>query len=119
MYSSAEGWEGRHFHGDSTNFLHRSSVQTLLPSSIFRPTIVWSPFWGEGCFRCSWIEKLEGLLFVLSCAAADLEFDQGLDCIGSSLSWETKNTQFANGEDPQEWIDYTCPWNPRGLILVH
>lgn len=33
---------------------------------------------------------------------------------GAKLVGKTKNTQFANGEDPQEWIDYCCPWNPRG-----
>ena len=33
---------------------------------------------------------------------------------GAILVGKTKNTQFANGEDPQEWIDYCCPWNPRG-----
>lgn len=35
---------------------------------------------------------------------------------GAVLVGKTKNTQFANGEDPQEWIDYSCPWNPRGAI---
>lgn len=35
---------------------------------------------------------------------------------GTILVGKTKNTQFANGEDPQEWIDYSCPWNPRGAI---
>ncbi|KAH7171286.1 amidase signature domain-containing protein [Dactylonectria macrodidyma] len=34
--------------------------------------------------------------------------------LGAVLIGKTKLTQFANGEDPQEWIDYTCPWNPRG-----
>lgn len=34
--------------------------------------------------------------------------------LGAILVGKTKNTQFANGEDPQEWIDYDCPWNPRG-----
>lgn len=36
---------------------------------------------------------------------------------GAILVGKTKNTQFANGEDPQEWIDYSCPWNPRGTTL--
>lgn len=35
---------------------------------------------------------------------------------GAILVGMTKNTQFANGEDPQEWIDYACPWNPRGIV---
>lgn len=35
---------------------------------------------------------------------------------GAILVGKTKNTQFANGEDPQEWIDYSCPWNPRGAM---
>lgn len=34
--------------------------------------------------------------------------------LGAVLIGKTKLTQFANGEDPQEWIDHTCPWNPRG-----
>ena len=34
---------------------------------------------------------------------------------GAILVGKTKNTQFANGEDPQEWIDYSRPWNPRGM----
>lgn len=33
---------------------------------------------------------------------------------GAIIVGKTRNTQFANGEDPQEWIDYSCPWNPRG-----
>lgn len=41
--------------------------------------------------------------------AVDMLLSQGAILVG-----KTKNTQFANGEDPQEWIDYTCPWNPRG-----
>lgn len=39
---------------------------------------------------------------------------QMLLSLGAVLVGKTKNTQFANGEDPQEWIDYSCPWNPRG-----
>jgi hypothetical protein len=38
---------------------------------------------------------------------------QKLLSLGAVLVGKTKNTQFANGEDPQEWIDYSCPWNPR------
>ncbi|KAL7928350.1 amidase signature domain-containing protein [Trichoderma chlorosporum] len=39
---------------------------------------------------------------------------QKLTALGAVLVGKAKNTQFANGEDPQEWIDYRCPWNPRG-----
>ncbi|PON30046.1 glutamyl-tRNA(Gln) amidotransferase [Trichoderma gamsii] len=39
---------------------------------------------------------------------------QKLAALGAVLVGKAKNTQFANGEDPQEWIDYRCPWNPRG-----
>ncbi|KAL7895568.1 amidase signature domain-containing protein [Trichoderma sp. SZMC 28014] len=39
---------------------------------------------------------------------------QKLTALGAVLVGKAKNTQFANGEDPQEWIDYPCPWNPRG-----
>ncbi|UKZ72899.1 hypothetical protein TrVFT333_000536 [Trichoderma virens FT-333] len=39
---------------------------------------------------------------------------QLLTDLGPVLVGKAKNTQFANGEDPQEWIDYSCPWNPRG-----
>ena len=34
--------------------------------------------------------------------------------LGSILVGKTKNAQFINGEDPQERIDYSCPWSPRG-----
>lgn len=34
--------------------------------------------------------------------------------LGAVLVGKTRCTQFTNGEDPQEWIDYDCPWNPRG-----
>lgn len=36
--------------------------------------------------------------------------------LGAVIVGKTKNTQFANGEDPQERIDYSCPWNPRGML---
>lgn len=36
--------------------------------------------------------------------------------LGAVLVGKTKTTQFMNGEDPQEWIDYSCPWNPRGCL---
>ncbi|KAL9034496.1 MAG: hypothetical protein Q9214_007018 [Letrouitia sp. 1 TL-2023] len=38
--------------------------------------------------------------------------------LGAILVGKTKNTQFVNGEDPQEWIDYSCPWNPRGSTVL-
>lgn len=38
--------------------------------------------------------------------------------LGAVLIGKTKLTQFANGEDPQEWIDHTCPWNPRGQFVT-
>lgn len=41
---------------------------------------------------------------------------QKLTALGAVLVGKAKNTQFANGEDPQEWIDYRCPWNPRGQL---
>ncbi|KAK1756627.1 amidase signature domain-containing protein [Echria macrotheca] len=34
--------------------------------------------------------------------------------LGAIVVGKTKNTSFVSGEDPQEWIDYSCPWNPRG-----
>jgi hypothetical protein len=34
--------------------------------------------------------------------------------LGAQIVGKTKTTPFANGEDAQEWIDYSCPWNPRG-----
>jgi Asp-tRNA(Asn)/Glu-tRNA(Gln) amidotransferase A subunit family amidase len=36
--------------------------------------------------------------------------------LGAVIVGKTKNTQFANEEDPQEWIDYSCPWNSRGML---
>ncbi|KAM0464853.1 hypothetical protein ACHAPV_001844 [Trichoderma viride] len=41
---------------------------------------------------------------------------QKLTALGAVLVGKAKNTQFANGEDPQEWFDYRCPWNPRGQL---
>ncbi|KAH7312539.1 amidase signature domain-containing protein [Stachybotrys elegans] len=47
-------------------------------------------------------------------SASSAQLITHLISLGAVLIGKTKNTQFANGEDPQEWIDYTCPWNPRG-----
>jgi hypothetical protein len=45
------------------------------------------------------------------------EVVERLISLSKVLIGKTKNTQFANGEDPQEWIDYACPWNPRGTDI--
>ncbi|KAI0868131.1 amidase signature domain-containing protein [Hypoxylon argillaceum] len=33
---------------------------------------------------------------------------------GAIIVGKTKTTQFASGEHPRDWIDYQCPFNPRG-----
>ncbi|KAI9794894.1 MAG: hypothetical protein M1833_007341 [Piccolia ochrophora] len=33
---------------------------------------------------------------------------------GAVLVGKTKTSQFAEGADPLQWIDYKCPYNPRG-----
>lgn len=35
--------------------------------------------------------------------------------LGAVLVGKTKGTQFASGEQPTaDWIEFSCPWNPRG-----
>lgn len=51
-------------------------------------------------------------------AEASARAVKDLIALGATLIGKTKNTQFANGEDPQEWIDYPCPWNPRGGLSM-
>lgn len=33
---------------------------------------------------------------------------------GVVLVGKAKTTQFASGDNPQDWVDYQCPFNPRG-----
>lgn len=33
---------------------------------------------------------------------------------GAIIVGKTKTTQFSSGEHPRDWIDYQCPFNPRG-----
>ena len=33
---------------------------------------------------------------------------------GAVIVGKTKTVQFASGESPMDWIDYHCPFNPRG-----
>ncbi|KAJ8113597.1 hypothetical protein ONZ43_g5119 [Nemania bipapillata] len=33
---------------------------------------------------------------------------------GAVIVGKTKTTQFASGEHPRDWVDYQCPFNPRG-----
>lgn len=33
---------------------------------------------------------------------------------GAIISGKTKLVQFASGENPLDWIDYYCPFKPRG-----
>ena len=33
---------------------------------------------------------------------------------GAVIVGKTKTTQFASGENAPDWVDYSCPFNPRG-----
>lgn len=39
---------------------------------------------------------------------------QHLIDMGAVIVGKTKTTQFASGEYAQDWVDYQCPFNPRG-----
>lgn len=39
---------------------------------------------------------------------------QRLIDLGAVIVGKTKTTQFASGEYPPDWVDYQCPFNPRG-----
>lgn len=39
---------------------------------------------------------------------------QELIAKGAVIVGKTKTVQFASGESPMDWIDYHCPFNPRG-----
>ncbi len=33
---------------------------------------------------------------------------------GAVIVGKTKTAQFASGENARDWVDYSCPFNPRG-----
>lgn len=39
---------------------------------------------------------------------------QKLVDLGAVLVEKTKTAQFASGEGPMDWVDFSCPFNPRG-----
>ena len=39
---------------------------------------------------------------------------QQLIDLGAVIIGKTKTVQFASGMAPRDWIDYQCPFNPRG-----
>lgn len=34
--------------------------------------------------------------------------------LGAVIVGKTRTAQFAAGEHPMDWVDYKCPFNPRG-----
>lgn len=39
---------------------------------------------------------------------------QKLIDLGAVIIGKTKSTQHVSGMAPRDWVDYQCPWNPRG-----
>jgi len=47
-------------------------------------------------------------------ADATAEMVQRLTRAGAIIVGKTKTAQFACGENAPDWVDYSCPFNPRG-----
>jgi Asp-tRNA(Asn)/Glu-tRNA(Gln) amidotransferase A subunit family amidase len=55
---------------------------------------------------------------------AYLEYQQPATSTADAIQWlvnqgavivgKAKNTQFVSGMAPRDWVDYQCPFNPRG-----